>query len=157
MASKSVYHVPSKEVMEAGSATAAADDFQSLPEMSELAGMNQASLRKRVGAMGVQTKCRKDDGSGWVWKSKEDILKDCELKLAEAARTRASPSTASDDLQAPPEIYIPHSWSRHQQERYLLCACSMLHGRAGGKMMFTRSGRRMYQQRASWTYRSASA
>jgi len=65
--------------------TAAVASVEALPAISELEKINKIDdFRKRAKALGLDVRCKKPDGNGWAWRSREDVLKDYARKLAEA-------------------------------------------------------------------------
>ena len=65
--------------------TAAVASVEALPTISELKRIsNIDDFRKRAKALGLDVRCKKPDGNGWAWRSREDVLKDYARKLAEA-------------------------------------------------------------------------
>ncbi len=65
--------------------TAAVASVEALPAISELEKINKIDdFRKRAKALGLDVRCKKPDGNGWAWRSREDVLNDYARKLAEA-------------------------------------------------------------------------
>ena len=81
-----VHSRPSRQI-----ACVAPDRLQVLPGASELAAMGRNGLRKRARELGVETRYTKDDRSGWAWRRKEDVFRDCERKLAVESGTVGCP------------------------------------------------------------------
>ena len=54
--------------------------------------MSRDDFRKRAKAIGVETRYEKDGGR-WAWRQRQDVLQDCERKLAEASGSHAGPGT----------------------------------------------------------------
>ncbi len=72
-------------VFTSGPGSADAGSVEALPTISELEKINKIDdFRKRAKALGLDVRCKKPDGNGWAWRSREDVLKDCARKLAEA-------------------------------------------------------------------------
>ena len=65
--------------------------------------MSQDDFRKRAKAIGVETRYKKDGGRR-ARRQRQDVLQDCERKLAEASGSHAGPSTDTHDRQAAPEM-----------------------------------------------------
>ena len=65
--------------------------------------MSRDDFRKRAKAIGVETRYKKDGGR-WAWRQRQDVLQDCERKLAEASGSHGGPSTDTHDRQAVSEM-----------------------------------------------------
>ena len=88
--------------MDSSSAASSADALAG--SVSDLSTLKKDDLRKRAASMGVPFRFKKDDGIGWNYRSTQDVLRDCESKLAASNLPQAA--AAPDAPQALPRTGV---------------------------------------------------